>query len=570
MSEKKSGKSGKGGAALVVLGIILLVLAIGAGVLIAYPGSKVMELLEQWIPLNLTNSIVLPVTAAVLSVLGLIGLITGLCLLSRAKKSAGAAEVAETAPAEPAKEEPEAAAEEPVKEEPEAVAEEPVKEEPEAAAEEPVKEEPEAVAEEPVKEEPEAASEEPVKEEPEAAAEEPVKEEPEAVAEEPDKEEPEAAAEEPAKEEPEAAAEEPVKEEPEAAAEEPVKEEPEAVAEEPVKEEPEAVAEEPVKEEPAEKAEKADRFAGLPVEVEYVEGEVPEGSDGYLFTPRYKKSFVAKMALGTDAARTYYAQIKHKALSYDRVRSRISWNFDRFNLGRQTILKMTVRGKTLCCYFAADPAQMPEKYYTRDVSDVKKFQNTPVMLPVRSARAAKYACEILEGILKAENAEFTGEHTEDVETEVRARTLEQLIDEGEVIELLSEEDYEARSQLRGRLFPGQALRTSVKAEEVDDILTDDEAKILLENKKVSRIDRSRRAIVNVDQLSDAFEDGDTVTPDCMKEKKLIPEKTTYVKVLARGTLNKRLIVEANDFSLGAVKMITVLGGEPVRLINFDD
>ena len=537
MSKQNGSKKG-GGVFFVILGILLIAAAIGAGLLIAYPG-KALEILDEWIPLDLANGIALPVAAAVCGVLGLAGVIGGSCLLARTESS-----VKETSPVV------EKIAEEPVAEEP--VAEEPVAEE--AVAEEPVAEEP--VAEEPVAEEP--VAEEPVAEEPVAEA--PVAEEP--VAEAPVAEEP--VAEEPVAEEP--VAEEPVAEE--HVAEEPVAEETvaeETVAEETVAEEP--VAEEPVAEEPVAAQ---DRFAGLSVEVEYVEGEVPEGSDGYLFTPRYKKSFVAKMALGTEEARAYYAQIKHKALSYDRVHSRISWNYDRFNLGRQTVLKMTVRGKTLCCYFAADPAQMPEKYYTRDVSDVKKFSATPVMLPVRSARAAKYACEIIESVLSGAGTTFVGEHTEDVETEVRARTLEQLIDEGEVIELLSEEAYEERSKLRGRLFPGQALRASVKAEEVDDILTDDEAKILLENKKVSRIDRSRRAIVNVDQLSDAFEDGDTVTPDCMKEKKLIPEKTTYVKVLARGMLNKRLIVEANDFSLGAVKMITVLGGEPVRLINFDD
>ena len=51
------------------------------------------------------------------------------------------------------------------------------------------------------------------------------------------------------------------------------------------------------------------------------------------------------------------------------------------------------------------------------------------------------------------------------------------------------------------------------------------------------------------------------------KKKRIPstgKKVTYVKVLARGTLDKALIVEADDFSPAAIKMIVLTGGEVIR------
>lgn len=38
-----------------------------------------------------------------------------------------------------------------------------------------------------------------------------------------------------------------------------------------------------------------------------------------------------------------------------------------------------------------------------------------------------------------------------------------------------------------------------------------------------------------------------------------------VKVLARGSLDKALTVEAADFSLPAVKMIVITGGKVVKL-----
>lgn len=70
------------------------------------------------------------------------------------------------------------------------------------------------------------------------------------------------------------------------------------------------------------------------------------------------------------------------------------------------------------------------------------------------------------------------------------------------------------------------------------------------------------AIVNIDTLSEYFADGERVGIEEMKQR--IPffnKKATYVKVLARGVLTKTLEVEADDFSLDAVKMIALLGGK---------
>ena len=50
----------------------------------------------------------------------------------------------------------------------------------------------------------------------------------------------------------------------------------------------------------------------------------------------------------------------------------------------------------------------------------------------------------------------------------------------------------------------------------------------------------------------------------LKEKTLIPYDTGYLKVLARGVIDKPLTVYADDFSLQAVKMIALTGGEAVR------
>ena len=56
-----------------------------------------------------------------------------------------------------------------------------------------------------------------------------------------------------------------------------------------------------------------------------------------------------------------------------------------------------------------------------------------------------------------------------------------------------------------------------------------------------------------------------VTLDEIKKRvKGFNKQTTYLKVLARGTLDKALTVEADGFSLQAVKMIVLMGGTAIK------
>ena len=90
-------------------------------------------------------------------------------------------------------------------------------------------------------------------------------------------------------------------------------------------------------------------------------------------------------------------------------------------------------------------------------------------------------------------------------------------------------------------------------------MTDDEA-LLLPAEKSS--DGYRQTIVNIDTLGEYFLDGEHVSIEEMRERiPFFDKKATAVKVLARGVLNKTLEVEADDFSLAAVKMILLLGGK---------
>ncbi len=71
-------------------------------------------------------------------------------------------------------------------------------------------------------------------------------------------------------------------------------------------------------------------------------------------------------------------------------------------------------------------------------------------------------------------------------------------------------------------------------------------------------------MINVDTISAYLNDGETVTIEELKKR--VPsfdKKATYYKVCARGTLHKKLTVDADDVSVEAKKMILLTGGKVI-------
>lgn len=116
---------------------------------------------------------------------------------------------------------------------------------------------------------------------------------------------------------------------------------------------------------------------------------------------RLNRSFTAKLKQSEDKVKNYYSAIRNELTSYKKVRSNISWNGDRFNLGRETIAKVIIRGKTLRFLLALDPddAELKESvYHQQNVSDQKAHQDTPFMVKVSSDMGLKKAVRLV-GIL---------------------------------------------------------------------------------------------------------------------------------------------------------------------------
>ena len=71
------------------------------------------------------------------------------------------------------------------------------------------------------------------------------------------------------------------------------------------------------------------------------------------------------------------------------------------------------------------------------------------------------------------------------------------------------------------------------------------------------------ANVNVSDLEAAFQAGEDVTPDTLRERNLAKGRYDILKVLGDGELTKSLKVSAHRFSKSAKEKIEKAGGEAV-------
>lgn len=369
----------------------------------------------------------------------------------------------------------------------------------------------------------------------------------------------------PAESEPQPAAEIPAGETPaeEAAAEE-------ASAEEATAEEPEAP---PV---PAETAEEE------PEEEDEAEASEGDEIDNALVTTvtgakvfvQYRRSFTARLIQSDDAMKDYYNRLRSALLSCKGVKERSSWNYDSYNVGRRQFAKVNANRKSLILYLALDPAKVDEKYHFRDVSEKRRYANVPVRYKITGSRSFAYALELLSeaaaafglaeapfeetlsipyeerdalirrGLIKVYAKKETGET-------VTAEQLETMLEEGATVESLS----------------AYTVTDRVSVGEAETLISDATAKelIALADVKEARVAPGKRTYVNLDTISAHYREGETVDLQSLKERGLIDKKASACKVLARGSLDKSLTVEAADFSLPAIKMIVLTGGRVVRL-----
>ena len=334
--------------------------------------------------------------------------------------------------------------------------------------------------------------------------------------------------------------------------------------------EPEQPAEQPDEDEDAEDSEDADDFDKEDDSADY--GATATVVDGKQVYVRYVFSFSAKLIQSPQEVQQRYGEIMDEVNAYAKVKTSVSWRQLRIYQGRKTLAVMLFKGRKLCMAFALNPKDYEEtKYHGMDLSEVKRFEKTPMLLKLTSPRKVKYAEYLFEQVALANGLE-KGEVTA-TEFSLPYRETEQLVAEGLVRKFVSG-DVEGAEEVQVDI--SELIRSSITVNEAHVAISDSEAEKLVEKATphddapevaaaaAPAVYGNKRGIVNIDTLSAHFDAGDEVTLAQLIQKGLVQKNVGRLKVLARGTLDKPLTVCADDFSIDAVKMIVLTGGKAVK------
>jgi hypothetical protein len=118
------------------------------------------------------------------------------------------------------------------------------------------------------------------------------------------------------------------------------------------------------------------------------------------------KNFAIRLKESDKKTKENYRQIDHELLSYYRVRERLSKPCESYHVGRKTLCKLVLRGKTLRVYLALDPQKFEvSKYNHVDVSDKSAYQATPMLMRVRSPRSLKRTLRLIEQMMNENGIE---------------------------------------------------------------------------------------------------------------------------------------------------------------------
>lgn len=268
----------------------------------------------------------------------------------------------------------------------------------------------------------------------------------------------------------------------------------------------------------------------------------------------YDRSFKARVMQADDQLKEFYDLLKNKLLSYKGVKSRFSWSGESFRIGRKLYAVLAVKGKTLNLYLAIDPNTLLEsKFKVEDASDSKKYIDVPTRYAIKNPLRSRYALELIETVLEGiepSNAPY-------VDYKLPYENTAKLVEMG-LIKIKADGSTENAKLVKADI--AELIRSKITVAEADAIVPDEFVSAMVERSEFV-LSEGKKGIVNIDTISANFEDGDEVTLEALKEKNLIAKNVGHYKVLARGALDKKLSVYANDFSTQAIKMIVLTGGD---------
>ena len=254
-----------------------------------------------------------------------------------------------------------------------------------------------------------------------------------------------------------------------------------------------------------------------------------------------------RLRYGSDVNKTIYEELVNHLLTYKNVSRSLTNRADNFKHKGALVAKITLTGKTIKLFLPLDPEQYEYDKYHQLITEKKGYEEVPFTLKVKSNRGLKYAKELIDETMVQKQV--------DKKKKTEHKSFKELI-------LLQ------KGSLLIKAKKTDKLRSRVDSQDANAQLTDAEALELIRVKNVPYVDEVKKtAFVGLDKIQDLYNDCDMVNIKTLRKRGLVKEEHNRVKIIGGGTLTKSLKVYADEYSLTAVKMIVLLGGKVVKLVE---
>ena len=254
-----------------------------------------------------------------------------------------------------------------------------------------------------------------------------------------------------------------------------------------------------------------------------------------------------RLRYGSDVNKTIYEELVNHLLTYKNVSRSLTNRADNFKHKGALVAKITLTGKTIKLFLPLDPEQYEYDKYHQLITEKKGYEEVPFTLKVKSNRGLKYAKELIDETMVQKQV--------DKKKKTERKSFKELI-------LLQ------KGSLLIKAKKTDKLRSRVDSQDANAQLTDAEALELIKVKNVPYVDEVKKtAFVGLDKIQDLYNDCDMVNIKTLRKRGLVKEEHNRVKIIGGGTLTKSLKVYADEYSLTAVKMIVLLGGKVVKLVE---
>jgi len=222
---------------------------------------------------------------------------------------------------------------------------------------------------------------------------------------------------------------------------------------------------------------------------------------------RFDYSYLGRLVRAQDPCQNFYTQIRNKLLSYNDVESIIGWKQEVYSFGKDKVVKMVMRGKTINMSLALDPKPYIDKEYkVVDAREKKPKEKMPAVIKVKNQKTLKQALEMIQDLINKYNLEAVSEF-EEINYHIRDISYDEMIAlDPPLAREIGKSDINIRTLIMD-IYP--LLEMFPPLEETPEELEDDE----IVNQDVEGIDEEEEEDEDADLINEILEEKDEISDE---------------------------------------------------------